>query len=201
MKNVIIIGAGGHGKVVADIVRKSNDKLVGFLDSKRNEGTHVGVPILGYDYEYEKFNDCSFIVAVGNQASRKKIVDSMKNVDWYTAISNKAIISPYIKSLGKGTVIAHNAILNAGASVGNHCIINTGAVIEHDNIIRDFEHISVGSLIGGWVSIGENTMLGIGSVVKDHISITSNCLIGAGAVVVKDICKEGIYVGVPAQKI
>lgn len=201
MKNVIVIGAGGHGKVVAEIVKESGDCLVGFLDSIRNSGEYMGVPILGYDYEFEKFKDNYFIVAIGNQYIRRKIVKRMIDVDWYTAISPRAYISSAIKDIGVGTVVAPNAVINPGAMVGKHCIINTGCVVEHDNVIHSYAHISVGALLGGKVMVGENTWVGIGAAIKDHVSITSDCMIGVGSVVVKDIEQAGTYVGVPARKI
>ena len=94
-----------------------------------------------------------------------------------------------------------NACINSSARIGKHCIINTGAIIEHDNIIENFVHISPNSALGGTVRIGENTHIGIGSVVKNNITICKNCTVGAGAVVVKNIEKEGTYIGVPAKKL
>ena len=94
-----------------------------------------------------------------------------------------------------------NACINSSAKIGKHCIINTGAIIEHDNIIEDYVHISPQVALGGTIKVGENTHVGIGATVKNNIEICSNCIIGAGAVVVKDIIEKGTYVGVPAKKI
>ncbi|HIX81308.1 MAG TPA: hypothetical protein H9980_04960 [Candidatus Erysipelatoclostridium merdavium] len=91
-----------------------------------------------------------------------------------------------------------NAVVNPGASIGKHCIINTSAVVEHDNIIEDYVHISVGAKIAGTVHIGKRTWIGIGATVKNNISICNDCMIGASGVVVKDILIPGTYIGVPA---
>ena len=94
-----------------------------------------------------------------------------------------------------------NTVINPCASIGRHCIVNTASVIEHDDVIADYVHISVGAKLGGTVSVGEQTWVGIGAVVNNNISVYNRCIIGAGAVVVKDIKESGTYVGVPARKI
>ena len=93
-----------------------------------------------------------------------------------------------------------NACINSSANIGKHCIINTGAIVEHDNQLEDYVHISPNATLCGTVKIGESTHIGAGVTVKNNINVTRNCTIGAGAVVVKNIEKEGIYVGVPAKK-
>ena len=92
-----------------------------------------------------------------------------------------------------------NVVINARVSIGRHCIINTGAIIEHDNVIDDFSHVSVGAALGGTVAVGKKVWIGIGSVVKNNISVCDNVMIGAGSVVVHDIKEEGTYIGVPAK--
>ena len=94
-----------------------------------------------------------------------------------------------------------NAVINPAANIGKHCIINTSAVVEHDNRISDFVHVSVGAKLGGTVSIGEHTWVGIGANVSNNVSICDHCMIGAGTVVIHDIKESGTYVGVPARKI
>ena len=103
-------------------------------------------------------------------------------------------------TIEEGTVIMANACINSSAKIGKHCIINTGAIIEHDNIIEDYVHISPNVSLGGTVKVGENTHIGIGSTVKNNLEICKNCTIGAGALLVKNIEEEGTYVGVPAKK-
>lgn len=191
MKKVVIIGASGHGKVVADIVLASGDKLVGFLDDD------LAKKPLGPILDYKKYLDCYFIVAIGDTKNREKI--SKLPVKWYTAIHPSAIVSPSAK-IERGTVIMPNAVVNAESLIGKHCIINTGAIVEHNNTIGDFSHISVGAKLGGTVSIGKSCWIGLGSSVSNNISICDNCVIGAGALVIHDITENGIYIGVPAKK-
>ncbi len=200
-KDVIIIGASGHAKVIADIVIKNNDTLLGFLDD--NEEI-VGKNIIGnYSVlgnikkikEYEN-KDVFFIIGIGNNEIRKNIAEKY-NIKYYTAIHISAQIGLDVV-IEEGTVVMANVVINSSAKIGKHVIINTAAIIEHDNIIKDFVHISPNASLGGTVEIGELTHIGIGSVIKNNINITGNSKIGAGAVVVKDIKDEGIYIGVPA---
>ena len=94
-----------------------------------------------------------------------------------------------------------NAVINPFAKVGKHCIINTACVVEHDNQIADYVHISPGAVLAGTVSVGELTHIGAKAVVRNNISITSECVVGAGAAVVKEIDEKGVYAGVPARRI
>lgn len=198
-ESVVIIGASGHGKVVADAVIKSGDRVLGFLDDNPNLGKEfIGFPVLGYTNEFSRFQKAKFVVAIGNAQIREKIVEKMIGVSWYTAIHPNSVVSKLDTSIGEGTVIMADAVINAGAKIGRHCIINTGAVVEHDNQIDDFVHVSVGAKLAGNVQVGKGTWIGIGAAVKNNISICQQCMIGAGAVVIKDIVSKGIYVGVPA---
>ncbi|MBR4721004.1 MAG: acetyltransferase [Clostridia bacterium] len=194
MKNVVIIGSGGHGKVVADIVKANGDNIVGFLDDfEKSEMT------IGRISDYQKCcDDVEFIIAIGDTQDRERISKSM-DCRWYTAIHPTAVVSPNA-TVGEGTVVAPNAVINSGAVVGKHCIVNTGAIVEHENIIGDFCHISVGTRLGGNVKIGDSAFIGIGAIVKNNINICENCIVGAGAVVVDDLTESGTYIGVPARK-
>lgn len=200
-QSVIIIGASGHGKVVADIVIENGDEVLGFLDDNPNlPKKFVGFPILGVINEYKKYSDAKFIVAIGNAAIREKIANKLENVAWYMAIHPTAVISKLDTVIGEGTVVMANAVVNPGARIGRHCIINTGAIVEHDNRLEDYVHVSVGAKLAGTVSVGKSTWIGIGASVRNNLEICANCMIGAGAIVVKDIKEAGTYVGVPARK-
>lgn len=190
-RKVIIIGASGHGSVIADIVRANNDCLLGFLDDDTSK------PTIGTVADYHKYSDAEFVIGIGNAQVREKL--STLPVQWYTAIHPSAVVSPSAR-IDEGTVIMPNAVVNANSVVGKHCIINTGAIVEHNNTIGDFSHISVGVRLGGTVTVGVSTWIGIGAIVRNNISITNDCIIGAGAVVVKNINEKGTYVGVPAKK-
>lgn len=203
-KNVVIIGAGGHAKVIADIIKKSDDEIIGFLDDKIENGTIIleNYKVIGdlnnrFAMAVTK-KDVEFIIAIGDNKKRAEISHS-PNLKFYTAIHPSAQIGLDVE-IQEGTVVMANACINSSAKIGKHCIINTGAIIEHDNIIEDFVHISPNVALGGTVKIGKSTHVGIGSTIKNNITICENCKIGAGAVVVKDIEKEGTYIGVPAKK-
>ncbi len=199
MKKVIVIGTGGHAKVVADIIKLNNDSLIGFLTSDKTKSSFLGKPVLGADTEYKKFIDAWFIIAIGNATVREKIVLSMPDAKWYTAIHPNAVISQTNTYIGEGTVVSANAVINSCSKIGKHCIINTNSAVEHDNVVEAFSHISVGTMLAGNVTIGKKTWVGVGASVKDGITICDNCMIGAGAVVVKNIDKPGTYIGVPAK--
>ena len=157
-EKVIVIGASGHGKVVADIVRRSGDTLLGFLDDNKTLPSEIAdIPVLGKVADYIKYPDVSFMVGIGNSAIREKIVRQLDNVRWYTAIHPSAVISALETQIGVGSVIMANAVINPSAHVGEHSIVNTAAVVEHDNHIGSFAHISVGARLGGTVSVGNHT--------------------------------------------
>ena len=201
MKDVIIIGTGGHAKVVADIVMSSGDNLFGFLTSDTDKTSFLGKPVLGNVSDYTKYKDCYFVIAIGSAAAREEISGSMAGVKWYTAIHPASVISKLETSVGEGSVVMAGAVINPLAQVGKHCIINTHATVEHDNIIDDFAHISIGATLAGTVKIGKRCWVGAGSTVIENKTICADCVIGAGAVVVKNIDTPGTYVGVPAKKI
>ena len=192
-KDIIIIGASGHGRVVADIVRRTGDNIYGFLDDDLSKPN-----VIGKIDDCRKFLDKFFIIAIGNNEIRKCIAEKYSDLNYYTAIHPMAVISSDVQ-IGKGTVIMANAVVNASARIGNHCIINTSAVVEHDNVIEDYVHISPNVTLCGAVAVGEKTHIGAGVTVRNNLHICGDAIIGAGAVVVNDILKPGQYIGIPAK--
>lgn len=201
-KSVVIIGASGHGKVIADIIELNGNKVLGFLDDDESlvGKDIVGFPVLGKTADCESFGNCEFIIAIGDPTIRKKFATEFK-VKWHTAIHPKAVVSQLDTSIGEGTVVMANAVINPSAKIGKHCIINTGAIIEHDNNLANYVHISPNATLAGIVTVGEGTHIGAGASTKQVLNIAPNCIIGAGAVVVEDITESGTYVGVPARKV
>ena len=198
-ERVILIGGGGHAKVISDIVHACGDTVVGILDDGLEIGTDVqGVPVVGSAIDAEKFTDCRFVVAVGNNTIRHRIVDALE-VSWYTAIHPSAVVSPSA-AVGEGSVVMPMAVINAGARVGCHCIINTAAVVEHDNEICDYAHVSCGAVLTGAVHVGVEALVGAAAVVRNNLHIGEGCVVGAGAVVTTDLLEKGTYVGIPAKK-
>jgi len=201
-KKVYIIGAGGHGRVVKDIIESQNDRVVGFIDDNSLlHGTLIdGVEVLGGLNILPNMHNAHCIIAIGDNYTREKIRNVVGDkVVWYTAIDKSAVISK-TAIVGEGTVIMPNAVINSSSSIGNHVIINSGSIIEHDCIIHDYAHIAPRVAIGGMVEVGRRTQMGIGSCAKNGIEICDDCLIGAGSVVVKNIDESGIYVGVPSAR-
>lgn len=201
-KQVIVIGAGGHGKVIADIARSCGDTVLGFLDDSLAAPESVcGIPVLGRIENYVNYPDTRFVVAIGNGEVRRKVVQRMEGVRWYTAIHPSAVISPMETAIGEGTVIMAGAVVNPCAVIGRHCIINTKASVDHDNRIGDYTHISVGATLAGTVTVGQTVWVGAGAVISNNLSVCDGCMIGTGAVVIRSIEETGTYVGVPARKI
>lgn len=202
-KNVVIIGAGGHAKVIADIIEKSGDIVYGFLDDNKEIGEKIvkNYNVLGKisecKYLQSDIKELYFVIAIGNNYIRKDIYERY-TLNYYTAIHPSCNLGIDVK-IKEGTVIMPNVCINASSKIGKNCIINTGAIIEHDNDIQDYVHISPNATLCGTVQIGSCTHIGAGAIVKNNLSITDNCTIGAGAVVVKNIEEEGTYVGVPAK--
>ena len=199
MNRLIIIGAGGHGKVIADAALKNGYTNICYIDDHAT-GDVMGFPIIGTSADIERLNDGStdFIIGIGNNEVRKTIAET-HNVNWVSIVHPSAQIAFNVE-IGKGTVVMANAVVNVCATVGEHCIINTGAIVEHDNVIENYAHISPNVALGGTVRIGSLTHVGIGATVKNNTEICSECTIGAGAVVVKNIKEPGTYVGVPIRK-
>ena len=200
MNRLIIIGASGHGKVIADIARLNSYTEIAFLDDDRSKSECNGYPVIGRVADARLFPDSSFIVAIGNAKVREQIQKSLMNKGFsvVTLIHPKAVIGEKV-TIEIGSVIMAGAVINSATTIGKGCIINTCASVDHDCNIADYVHVSVGSHIAGTVSIGERTWIGIGATVSNNISITSDCMIGAGAVVVGNITTKGTYMGVPSK--
>lgn len=197
---LVIIGAGGHGKVIADIALKNKIQNIVFVDDNIN-GECMNFPIIGNAEILQQLDDgrTGFIIAIGNNKIRN-IFSETYNLPWVSLIHPSAQIGSHVH-IECGTVVMAGAIINANTLIGSHCIINTCAVIEHDNIIENTVHISPNAALAGNVYIGKETHVGIGATVINNLKICANCQIGAGAVVIHDITEPGTYVGIPAHKL
>ncbi|MDD4780993.1 MAG: acetyltransferase [Tissierellia bacterium] len=201
---LLIIGASGHGRVVADIAIKMNRwQQIAFLDDDEEIQSPIRVKVIGKSNDaFTYINDYDIFVAIGNNKTREKILTQleMAGANIPTLIHPSAIIGEKVE-VGIGTVVMAGVIINCCSTIGEGCIVNTGAVIDHDNVIEDYVHISPGTRLAGTVKVGQGSWLGIGSVVSNNVNICSGCKVGAGAVVVRDITEPGTYVGVPSRKI
>lgn len=200
-KKLVIIGAGGHGKVVADIARKNGYESICFLDDDASVKQCGGYPVAGPSADAANYN-CDIAVAIGNAAVRQKIQQELeaKQMCVPALIHPQAVIGEHVV-IGAGTVIMAGSVINPGSRIGKGCIVNTCASVDHDCRISDYAHISVGAHLAGAVAVGERTWIGIGAVVSNNIEVSEDSIIGAGAVVVKSIDQPGTYAGVPARKI
>ena len=210
MKEIVIIGAGGHAKVVADIILKRKTdlnediKIKGFLDDNYNENQNkkiFKIPIIG---KLEKINDLAdkdikFIIAIGNNKTRERIANKYNKVKYYTAVHPQAVIANKVK-IDEGSVVMANVVINSYSEIGKHCIINTGSIIEHDNSINDFVHISPSVTLAGGVRIGKRSWIGIGSNIIQGKNIGFDTIIGAGSVVLKNIGNNEKAFGVPCEE-
>jgi sugar O-acyltransferase (sialic acid O-acetyltransferase NeuD family) len=203
VRSVYVYGAGGHGKVVADVLRAQACPPVGFVDDERPRSTIFDLPVLGVgEWLATTMNreEVGVALGIGDNWSRKRIADRCRDYGFQivTALHPSAVFSP-TSMIGEGTVVMPLAMLNTDSIVGLGVIVNSGALIEHDCIIGDYAHVSPNVSLGGRVHIGSFCLLGLGAVVLPGITVGSGSIVGAGAVVVSDIPERVIAVGVPAR--
>lgn len=208
MEKILLVGAGGHCKVIISIIKKNdNFEIYGISDEKE---TLLGQKILDYTISFSEKNwsDINLycknaLVAFGNTDipyQRKKIFKKLKNNNFKLPIiiSKDSIIADDVK-IGEGTVVMPGVIINAGTVIGKNCIINTGCIIDHDCNIGDHTHIAPGVTCSGGVLIDKLCHIGTGATIIQTITIGSETLVAAGAVVVKNIAKKSRVKGVPAK--
>jgi sugar O-acyltransferase (sialic acid O-acetyltransferase NeuD family) len=210
MEKIVLVGAGGHCKVIIDLIKSAFEyDIVGITDSAYAYGEEklvLDVPIIGDDNILEELYNTGIknaFVCVGalqNISTRDKIYNNLKAIGFNipTLIHRAAMVSPYA-NIADGTCVMAGAIINPDAFIGENCIVNTGAVIEHDCIVQRNTHISPRACIAGGVKIGVNTHVGMGSSIIQGIHIGNNVIIGAGAVVIENIVDNVTTVGIPSK--
>ena len=200
-KKLVIIGAGGHGSVIADIARLNGYESIVFLDDACTERAD-GYPVVGRVSDHTRYTaDADFFIAIGGNATRQRLfgilADSGASVA--TLIHPAAVIGEHV-TVGKGTAIMAGAVVNPGTAIGNGVILNTCASVDHDCHVGDFVHIAVGAHLCGTVTVGDGSFICAGATVINNISICKDVTLGAGAVAICDITEKGTYVGVPARR-
>jgi sugar O-acyltransferase (sialic acid O-acetyltransferase NeuD family) len=201
---LIILGAGGHGRVVADIAVQAGWTVVGFVDDNIAPGTPdtLSLPVLGdRDWFYASpQNSCRVALGIGDNYTRMVLVKFLKmaNIRLATVMSPFAVVSPFAQ-IGPGTVIMPGAVVNAGAIIGEGVIINTGAVVEHDTRVGNYAHLSSNSTLGGGADVGEFTHIALGATVLPLIHIGNRTILGAGSVATRSIPDDVIAFGIPAR--
>lgn len=195
MNRLIIIGASGHGKVVADIAVLNGYKDIVFLDDDEGTKYCAGCPVVGKSTEAP---EGEVFIAVGNAKTRKRLMERYEDRTQPVLIHPSAVIADDVK-IGQGSVVMAGAVINPGTVVGRGVIVNTTSSVDHDCVLGDFVHVAVGAHLCGTVTVGDVTWIGAGATISNNVNICGGCTIGAGAVVVKDIDIPGTYVGIPAK--
>lgn len=208
MKNIVIIGASGHGGMLMDCIEKEGRfNVMGFVDSFKEEGTQMnGYEILGSEQALprliDKFNIQGAILAIGNNWIRKimvnKIHDIAPDLDFVSTIHPSALLGKGVK-IGKGSAVLPGAIVNANATIGDFCILNTNSSLGHDGYMEDFSSIASGVCTGGNLILGRFSAISLGANIIEKISIGEHSVIGAGSLVVKNVGSHSIVYGSPAR--
>jgi acetyltransferase EpsM len=203
MRRVLILGAGGHGKVVADALIRAGHTPLGFLDDDpTRHGTHtLGLPVLGHIGDFARHQPDGLILGIGANDARRAIVHALGDPAdslWCNAIHPQAVVAPSAR-LGRGILVAAGAIINPDARIGDHAIVNTAATIDHDCAVGAYAHLAPGTHLAGNVQIGEGALLGIGTIVIPGRTIGPWSIIGAGSTVIHDLPGHCTALGTPAR--
>lgn len=199
MKRLTIIGASGHGKVVADIAHLNGYDEIGFLDDNELIESCGRYPVIGRTTA-ATILESDLFVAIGEATIRRSLMEAFGTERFVTLIHPSAVIADDV-TIGVGSVIMAGAVINPGTRIGIGCIINTCSSVDHDCVVGDYCHISVGAHLSGTIVVGGGTWIAVGASIANNVAIPGNSIIGAGAVVIKDIEEPGTYVGVPARRI
>ncbi|MBL1275516.1 MAG: acetyltransferase [Ectothiorhodospiraceae bacterium] len=206
-KPVIIIGAGGHAKVLAESLLRGDQTILGFTDPDASATLFEGIPYLGtdaiiFEHRPEEILLVNGLGSVGDNRTRQAMFSSFtaKAYRFTRVIHPSAIISHIEVEMGSGCQILAGALINPGARLGNNIIINSHAVVEHDCRIGDHVHISPGAIICGNCTIDDMAYIGASSTLKQGVNIGKGAIIAAGAVVINDVPSYTLMAGVPAQQ-
>lgn len=199
---IVVYGAGGHGKVIAEILMACGRRLQGFLDDNPSlRGSSVlGLPVFSPDEWLRSHSRAHVALGVGINLAREQVVTRVKHSACavLTAVHPGAIIARSAR-IGEGAAIMPGAVLNADCEIGDGAIINSGAIVEHDAKIGRYAHMSPNSAAGGGAQIGNYAHIGMGASVLPSRKVGMNCVIGAGAVVTSDIPDDQLAYGIPAR--
>jgi UDP-perosamine 4-acetyltransferase len=204
----VIIGAGGHARVVFEILNYDrNIEVVAFVDNviRGSDEKIMNVPVFGDHSVLPKLLESgvkSAIIGVGTNNIRQAHFEKIKNMDieLINAIHQSAHIG-HNATIGNGVVIVTGATIATGVEIGDNVIVNTGAIIEHEDVLENHVHIAPGVVLAGRVIVKERAFIGAGSVVKEYITVGENATIGAGSVVLENIPDNAVAVGSPAKVI
>jgi sugar O-acyltransferase (sialic acid O-acetyltransferase NeuD family) len=198
-EGVVVLGAGGHAKVVVSTLRAQGHGVATILDDNPHLwGQQVlGVTIRGPLSLLRSERFVSGVIAVGDNATRQRLAQAFQ-VPWLTVIHPAAVVDPSAR-LGTGTVIMAGAVVQADAVIGDHAIVNTAATVDHGCTLGDFVHCAPGVHLAGDVFIGEGALMGVGSTAIPSVRIGSWVTVGAGSVVIENLPDGVLAVGAPAR--
>lgn len=199
--NTYIFGAGGHGRVVLDILKSRGVVVDGFIDSAPKVSDIFGVPVFP-ESQLEKEESFRIVVALGANHIRRQVVtkiyERFPRAEFINAIHSSAYISP-MSRIGVGNVIAAGAVITPATTIGSHTVINTGAQVDHDCVLSDFVTVAPGAVLGGGVCVGAGAYVAIGAVVRHSISIGEWSVIGAGSLVIAEVPGRVVAFGSPCK--
>jgi sugar O-acyltransferase (sialic acid O-acetyltransferase NeuD family) len=201
---VVVVGGGGHAKVVIDILRGADEvDIIGYTDPGEHYGELCGCPYLGTDAilsDVLRSGVRYAFVAIGQNERRMGLFRSVSGIGFkfVNAISPRACLSAYA-GIGEGIAVMPGAVVNAGACIGDGAIINTNASVDHDCVVGQFVHIGPGASLAGCVRLGEGAFLGAGCSIVSDIEIGGWTTVGAGTVVIRNLPPQVVAVGVPAR--
>lgn len=207
MKDLILVGGGGHCKSVIEVIESAGGyNIVGILDKPEFIGeSMLGYEIIGSDNDIAALSKTvkDFLITIGQIKSsriRRNVYENLiaQRVNLPSIIASSARVSRHAK-IGMGTVIHHNAFVNAGVSIGDCCIINSGATIEHDSFVGNFCHISTNVAVNGTCVIGNDTFIGSGTTINNNISIGSNCVIASASLIRNSVEDNAVAYGIPGK--
>lgn len=208
MQNIVIFGASGHGSVVLDcILAEGKYNVIGYIDSfKKWTFNEEDYPILGDEFDLpniiEKFNISGGIIGIGDNWTRKmmvqRILKIVPNFNFISTIHPTSIIGSNV-SIGKGTAILVDVVVNINSQIGEFCILNTKVILEHDGKLDDFSSLASGAITGGNFSLGKFSAISLGVTIIENVTIMAHTVVGAGSVVTKDIEGYVVAYGSPAK--
>jgi sugar O-acyltransferase (sialic acid O-acetyltransferase NeuD family) len=207
----LVWGAGGHGRVVAELIQAAGGTVAGFMDAAADTQGEVR------GFEQARFIGEQPLVAalrdggalpppydalalgIGHNAARLRCLAAVPAVDLPPLIHPSAVVSPSAV-FGRGTVVLAGAVVNTGARLGDAVIVNSRGVVDHDCVLADGVHVAPGAVLAGTVRVGERCWIGAGATVIENLTLESDVMVGAGAVVIRDVPSDSTVVGVPASR-
>ncbi|MEB3220464.1 MAG: acetyltransferase [Candidatus Sericytochromatia bacterium] len=197
-RRVAVYGAGGHAKVVWDILTAAGDAVVGFVSDAPAAQPLLGLPVVAAREALPPHD--GVVVAIGDNAARRRVFEALRaaGVPLLTAIHPRAVVAGRV-TLGEGVMVAAGAVINLDTEVGANAIVNTGATLDHDNRLGAHAHVAPGCHLAGGVTVEEGAFLGVGTVAIPGIRVGAWARTGAGAVLVRDVAADSLVVGVPAR--